>query len=220
MRGGSQHVRATVREPLDWRSWQACRLAAFATRNPFEPLRLMDTHDAGVAVSAAVQCASTHTPPAVALAKARKRTAAASKPAEVSSAPTALSPAFLVCTDDCSASLHTAAVLAQAGACEADSLFIPPHAAAPAGSCEPRTAEPRSALTTAYAYGPHLRCTAQGPMRVAQMHRRCAASVLPSLWYLLLGVLAVGARGMAEIAIAVCAATRGHPATRPPPHTP
>ena len=64
----------------------ACRLAVFATRNPFELLCLMDTHDAGAAVSAAAQCASTHTPPAAALAKARKRTAAASKPEEVSSA--------------------------------------------------------------------------------------------------------------------------------------
>jgi hypothetical protein len=64
----------------------ACRLAAFATRNRFEPLRLMDTHDADAAVSADAQCASTHTPPVVALAKARKRTAAASAPVEVSSA--------------------------------------------------------------------------------------------------------------------------------------
>ena len=64
----------------------ACRLAAFATHNPFEPLRLMDKHDAGEAVSAAAQCASTHTPPVVALAKAPKRTAAASTPVEVSSA--------------------------------------------------------------------------------------------------------------------------------------
>jgi hypothetical protein len=84
MRGGSQHVRATVRKPLDWRSWQACRLAAFATRNPFEPLCLMDTHDAVAAIGAAAQCASTRTPPVVALAKARKRTAAASTPVEVS----------------------------------------------------------------------------------------------------------------------------------------
>ena len=38
---------------------------------------------------------------------------------------------------------------AQAGACEADSLSIRPHAAAPAGLCEPRTAEPRWALTAA-----------------------------------------------------------------------
>ena len=42
------------------------------------------------------------------------------------------------------------AVSAQAGACEADSLSIRPHAAAPAGVCEPRTAEPRWALTAAY----------------------------------------------------------------------
>jgi hypothetical protein len=111
MRGGRQHVRATfVREPLDWRSWQACRLAAFATRNPFEPLCLMDTHDPGVAVSAAAQCAGTLTPPAVALAKARKRTAAASKPEVVSSAelppPTRRNSfvfVFVYCTDDCSA---------------------------------------------------------------------------------------------------------------------
>jgi hypothetical protein len=87
MRGGSQHVRSTVREPLDWRSRQACRLAAFATHNLFEPLRLTDTHDAGATVSAAALCASTHAPPpAVALAKARKRNAASSKPEEVSSA--------------------------------------------------------------------------------------------------------------------------------------
>ena len=64
----------------------ACRLTAFATPNPFELLRLMDTHDAGAAVSAAAQCASPRIPPVVALAKARKRTAAASKPVEVSSA--------------------------------------------------------------------------------------------------------------------------------------
>ncbi len=108
-------------------------------------------------------------------------------------------------------------VLAQAGACEADSLSIPPHAAAPAGSREPRTAEPRSALTAAYAYGPHLRCTAQAPVRVAQMHRRYAASALPTLWYLLLGMLAVGARGVAEIASSVHAATHGNATTRPPP---
>ena len=67
----------------------ACRLAAFATRNPFEPLRLIDTHDAVATVSAggsaSAQCASTHAPPVAALAKARKRTAAASKPEEVSS---------------------------------------------------------------------------------------------------------------------------------------
>ena len=64
----------------------ACRLTAFATPNPFEPLRLMDTHDAGAAVSAAAQCASPRIPPVVALAKAPKRTAAASTPVEVSSA--------------------------------------------------------------------------------------------------------------------------------------
>ena len=68
----------------------ACRLAALATGNPFEPLRLMDTHDAVATVSAgcsaAAQCASTHTPPLVALTRARKRTAAAPTPVEVSSA--------------------------------------------------------------------------------------------------------------------------------------
>ena len=91
MRAGSQHVRATVREPPDGdgRSRQLCRLVAFATPNLFEPLCLIDTHDAGAAVSATAQSASTHTPPAVALAKACKRTAAgaaAPKPEEVSSA--------------------------------------------------------------------------------------------------------------------------------------
>jgi hypothetical protein len=68
----------------------ACRLAAFATRNPFEPLRLIDTHDAVATVSAggsaAAQCASTHAPPMAALAKVRKRTAAAPTPVKVSSA--------------------------------------------------------------------------------------------------------------------------------------
>ena len=68
----------------------ACRLAAFATRNPFEPLRLMDTHDAVATVSAGCSAAAqgerTHTPPVAALAKARKRTAAAPTPVKVSSA--------------------------------------------------------------------------------------------------------------------------------------
>jgi hypothetical protein len=171
MRRGSQHVRATVRKPLDWRSRQACRLAAFATPNPFEPLCLMDTHDAGAAVSTAAQCASTHTPPAVALAtKARNRTAAASKPEEVSSAELSLPTrrhssvlfVFVYCTDGAARFLARCCgvvVSAQVGACEADSLSIPPHAAAPAGSCEPRAAEPCSALTAACAFGPHLRCT-------------------------------------------------------------
>ena len=53
-------------------------------------------------------------------------------------------------------------------------------------------------------------------MRVAQMHRRCAAAALPALWYLLAGVLAVGARGVAELASSVRAATRGNATTRPP----
>ena len=57
-------------------------------------------------------------------------------------------------------------------------------------------------------------------MRVARVHRRCAASALPAaLWYLLLGVLAVGARGVAEIASSVRAATRSNATTLklPPP---
>ena len=61
---------------------------------------------------------------------------------------------------------------------------------------------------------PSLHC---GPMRVAQMHRRYVASVLPALSYLLLGVLAVGARGVAEIASFVRTATGGNATTRPPP---
>jgi hypothetical protein len=105
-------------------------------------------------------------------------------------------------------------VSAQAGACDAEPLPLQPHAAAPAGAREPRTAGPlRPAHTSAYTYEAHRPSElGRSQVETANADRRRAASVL---WYWLLVLLVVAARGMGAIARSVVVAARGYATTRP-----
>jgi hypothetical protein len=166
-------------------------------------------------VGAASQCLRAHTmPSAMALAWARKIKAAMPKPLrtkhnEASALPPP--PAHY----HAAGPSRTHCVSAQAGTCDAVPLSLQPHAAAPTGSREPRTAEPpRPAHTSAYTYEAH-RPPALGRSHVnSECDRRRAALALHALCYWLLVVLVVAVRSMG-IARSVVVATGGRATTRP-----